>query len=158
MTRTTTTRCEALLGAALTAALALVSTGCAAAGSNAVNPVVMPAAATISVCNQTEQGCSTAAAFSLSNVRDLSVDVQWQHLDAGTHTQTLELLEPGGGTYQVQNTSFLIANGNDGAAKTNVAIPLAGSWVTQRVVTGSWSVRISLDGQNISTTPVVFQP
>lgn len=124
-------------------------------GGNGMAP---PAVATLSICNRTASGCSGSASYSLAAIRDLSVDVRWSHLTEGTHTQTVELLEPGGGSYQVQYSSFAIDNPGDGSVQANAVFPVAGSWITVRGITGNWSVRVSLDGQNVSTQPVDFQP
>jgi hypothetical protein len=148
-----------IVGLAVAALAAAGLSGCAAnsTSSPAAAPV-LPMAASLSVCNQTPAGCSTAASYSLGTMRDLGVNVQWSHVPEGTHSATLEVLEPAGGAYQVQNVSFVIAGTNDGSAETNILVPIAGSWVTRRGVTGTWNVRISLDGQNIGTQSVEFQP
>lgn len=147
-----------ILGLGVAALAATGFSGCAMSGTNSPEVAVLPLAATLSVCNQTPTGCSTAASYSLGSLRDLAVNVQWSHVPEGTHTATLEVLEPAGGAYQVHNVSFVIAGTNDGSAETHVLVPIAGSWITRRGVTGAWNVRVSLDGQNIGTQSVEFQP
>ncbi len=155
MKRCRTTRIVNLAGFLFLAAALCTMGGCAASGGNGAPQATLAA---MSLCNRTEAGCSQGAAFSLASIRDLAVDAQWSHLPEGTHTETVELLEPGGGSYQVQNVSFAIDGTAEGAAQATVVFPVAGSWITERAITGNWNVRISLDGQNILIEPVEFQP
>jgi len=120
-------------------------------------PAAPPAAGTISICNRTESGCASASAYSLSTLRDLSVTVNWSHVSEGTHTQTLEFLDPKGGLFDVRNVAFAVSSA-DGSAQTNVILPIAGTFLTQRSTTGQWSVRVSLDGQSAQVQNVDLQP
>src|SRR5690349_7943360 len=129
-----------VLAGIISAAIAVVCLNGCAAGPSSNLPAQQATMASLSLCNRVENGCSVAATFSLNTIRDLSVDVQWKHLASGTHTQTTELLEPGGGSYQVQNVSFVIDDTSDGSMKTNVVFPVAGSWITQRAITGNWNL------------------
>ena len=132
--------------------------GCAMAGSgSAGSGLVLAPVASLSLCNQTPGGCSVAASYSLGSMRDLAVNVQWSHVPEGTHTATFEILQPGGGLYQVQNVSF-VADSADAAAQTGILVPVAGTWITQRSLTGSWSVRISLDNQAMDEQAFALLP
>lgn len=135
------------------AGMALVcasSAGCAAGGGTApVDPAPVPAAA-METCNRTPDGCESGAAFSLATLRDLSIRVAWSNLSPGTHTQTLEVLEPGGGLFEAKTQSFVIAEGPAGTATTEEILPVAGTWLTERGQTGAWKLRIAID-----TTPVL---
>ena len=90
-------------------------------------------------------------------MRDLSIHVDWKNVPAGTRTQKLELLDPGGGSFQVANSSFVIEDGGNGAAATDTLIPISGSMITQREITGQWMIRISLDGDEIASQSLTFQ-
>jgi hypothetical protein len=145
---------------ALVGALFVVAgiSGCANAGvSNVVPPPLQPQiAASISVCNRTPDSCADAQTFSLAQIRDLSIHVDWKNVPQGTRSQKLEMLDPGGGSYQVMNTSFVEEDGN-GEAQTDSLIPISGSMITQRGITGTWVIRVSLDEQVIATQNITFE-
>lgn len=132
--------------------------GCAT-GSSANNPPppVLPTSAAISICNQTASGCSSGTTFSLGVMRDLSVSIQWSHVSEGTHSGTVEVLDPNDGLYQAQNISFAVDSA-DANAQSTVNIPVAGTFITQREITGDWKVRLSLDHQPMGEQTVQFQP
>lgn len=145
------------LVAALSAFLGIA--GCAGTSvSNVLPPPVQPQiAASISVCNKTPDACADAQTFSLAQIRDLAIHVDWKNVPQGTRTQKLEMFDPGGGSYQVLNASFVEEDGENGEAQTDSLIPISGSMITQRGITGVWTFRVSLDGQVIATQTVTFE-
>jgi hypothetical protein len=149
-------RATALAGA-LSAFLAIA--GCAGTSvSNILPPPVQPQiSAAISVCNKTPDSCADAQTFSLAQIRDLAIHVDWKNVPQGTRTQKLEMFDPGGGSYQVLNTSFVEEEGGNGEMQTDALIPISGSMITQRGITGSWTLRVSLDGQAIATQSFTFE-
>ena len=138
--------------------------GCAESGSTSSTdpspqaPALQPPSASITVCNETPDGCQPATSFSLAAMRDLSVQVQWMNVPAGTQTQTLQMMDPGGGSYEVRNSSFVVTDGTPGQATTSVLIPIGGSMIAQRQITGNWTIQVMLDGKTITTRSVTFQP
>jgi len=148
---------HAALALTLCAAVGIV--GCAGSTMTTEPPPVQPqVTAAMTVCNRTPDGCSQQQSFSLGTIRDLAIRVDWKNVAPGTRTQKLELLDPGGGSYQVLNTSFVEEDGGSGAAATDVLIPISGSMITQRSITGTWTFRVSLDDQTIATQSVTFAP
>jgi hypothetical protein len=143
------------------AALVCLSTGIAGCAggtiSNVVPPPVQPQIASISVCNKTPDSCADQQSFSLAQIRDLAIHVDWKNVSAGTRTQKLEMIDPGGGSYQVLNTSFVEEDGGNGEAQTDALIPISGSMITQRGITGTWTFRVSLDGQAVATQNITFE-
>jgi hypothetical protein len=115
-------------------------------------------AATISLCDDGISGCPTSNSFSAAAMRDLVIKVGWENLPAGNHVQTTEILIPGGGLYQSTRTAFLIEDGAPGSLTTKRILPVAGTWIPQRQITGNWSVRVSLDGQIIASQTVELNP
>ena len=150
-------RCAISLAAVLFASLGIA--GCAGTSvSNVLPPPVQPQiAASISVCNKTPDACADAQTFSLAQIRDLAIHVDWKNVPQGTRTQKLEMFDPGGGSYQVLNTSFVEEDGGNGELQTDSLIPVSGSMITQRGITGVWTFRVSLDGQVIATQNVTFE-
>jgi hypothetical protein len=133
--------------------------GCASSSvSNIVPPPVQPQiAASISVCNKTPDSCADAQTFSLAQIRDLAIHVDWKNVPQGTRTQKLEMFDPGGGSYQVLNSSFVEEGTGMGEVQTDALIPISGSMITQRGITGTWTLRVSLDGQAIATQNITFE-
>jgi hypothetical protein len=114
--------------------------------------------ATVSFCDDGEGACVAATSFSVGGMRDLVVNVNWDNLPAGHHTQLLEVLQPGGGLYQASQTSFLVEDASQSAMTASRTLPVAGAWISQRQITGEWSVRVSLDGSAITTQAVQLNP
>src|SRR5271167_3864824 len=98
-----------LMCAALTMAIGF--SGCQM-GSTSANGGGNPsrADATISFCDDGDASCTAATSFSVATVRDLVVNVNWENLPTGTHMQLVEISMPGGGLYQAEQSSFLIAD------------------------------------------------
>ncbi|HWZ96287.1 MAG TPA: hypothetical protein VN025_00850 [Candidatus Dormibacteraeota bacterium] len=149
---------HAALAVALLAASAALW-GCAQAGSVPVgggNPP--PAAALMDLCNNTANGCSTGNSFSLNVARDINIKVSWINVAPGTHTQTMQIIEPGGGLYEAKTQAFAIADGSAGSVNTEEIFPVAGTWITERQRTGEWTIQISLDDQLYTTQKVQLTP
>ena len=146
-------RCAALLPAAL----GLL--GCAGPAQLAGGPppALSPSAA-VSFCDNTAAGCAAAATFSLQSLRDLNVVVNWQNLPAGTHAQTVNVFLPDGNLYQTFETSFEVPEGSPGSMTTGAALPVAGTWITQRGLSGAWNFTLALDGQTMTTQSVQLTP
>lgn len=138
-------------------AVALVAAAClvACAGAGGTLPFANPSAA-VAVCNRTPGGCVSGGTFSLGTLRDLSVRVQWTNVMPGTHTALVEMLAPGGAAYQTRHVPFTASDA--GTAETDTIIPVSGSMITQRGITGAWSLRVSLDGQDLATQNLEIQP
>ena len=159
---------HALLPATLGWLLAV--SGCAGAGvatngsgtpGGGTGPTVTPATATVSFCNAAQVNCqSPGANFSLtaSNIPTLHVKVDWANVAVGTHSQEMRLMMPNGNLYErVQNT-FVVPRGGDGSASVNRNIPIVGSYIAQRQITGGWKVKVSLDGKVITTGGLRLDP
>jgi hypothetical protein len=144
----------------LTAAMAatvLISCGCAGASMGPA-PQPQPVQASVTVCNRTPSGCTSGASFSLGTLRDLAVNADWSNVPAGTHTQTTEILEPGGGLFEVKSQAFAIADNSDGTVQTEEIVPVSGTMITERRITGAWKVRVSLDTTMSVTQTVQLDP
>ncbi len=95
---------------------------------------------------------------SRASLRDLVINVNWENLSGGNHTQMLEVLQPGGGLYQASQSSFLVSDASQSSLAMTRTLPVAGAWISQRRITGEWSVRVSLDGKAITTHTVQLNP
>jgi hypothetical protein len=117
-----------------------------------------PTDATVSFCDDAEGTCTPATSFSVASLRDLVMSVNWENLSGGNHTQMIEVLQPGGGLYQASQSSFLAGGASQSSLTMTRTVPVAGTWISQRRMTGEWSVRVSLDGKAITTQTVQFNP
>lgn len=132
--------------------------GCAQSDLAVTPPVTQPIAMTVRLCDTGEQACSGSGNFSVTSIRDLSLDVAWMNVPAGTHTQQIALVQPNGVVYQTVSHAFAVPDGTIGSPALNDVIPVAGTFITQRSLTGQWSVEISLDGATISKQAFEFEP
>jgi hypothetical protein len=116
-------------------------------------PPVPPSAA-LTFCESGFSDCSPASSFSVSNVRDVKINVAWENVPAGNHIQKLEVLVPSGGLYQQATTAFAIPENSTQPFVAMRSLPVAGTWIQQRQITGEWTVRVSLDGQVVTSQTV----
>jgi len=128
-------------------------------------------------CDVLTTECRTdAASFRLKQSRDLFVYVTWPGV-TGDHVQTVEFYLPDGSLYGRQDTPFRVGlkgsravqapganvSGRYLTSSRNVATvitPLAieGTYITQRSLTGKWSVRVLLDGKAANAAQFTLQP
>jgi hypothetical protein len=149
----------ALLGCAalcLAAGFSACQTGMTS--GNGGNPPPPVTGATVSFCDNGDGACTAATSFSVASLRDLVISVNWENLSAGNHTQMLEVLQPGGGLYQASQSSFFAGGASQSSLTMTRTVPVAGTWISQRRMTGEWSVRVSLDGKTITSQTVQLNP
>lgn len=106
--------------------------------------------------------------FALDRLRDLYICVVWGGL-VGTQVEQLTLVAPDGHAYQTITRAFVTADaapsvatvevegrsypvepagwGAGGAALVVVALPVAGTFITQHTLAGTWRVRVALNGR-----------
>lgn len=118
----------------------------------------------------TTQCRSTNSTFTVNKLRDLFVFVTWPKV-SGNLVQTVEFFLPDGSLYMKRDTPFSVrinqarARAVSGAAPVadefltssrgtpTVVTPLAvrGTYITQRNLLGTWTVRVSLGGKSVLT-------
>jgi hypothetical protein len=76
----------------------------------------------------------------------------------GSRVQTLEIMMPGGGLYQSTQAAVFTDAPASGTFQTTRVLPVAGTWIQQRNMTGDWMIRVSLDGQVINSQMVQVNP
>jgi hypothetical protein len=149
----------ALLGcAALCMAAGFSACQTGMTSGNGGNPPPPVTGATVSFCDDADGACTAATSFSVASLRDLVISVNWENLSAGNHTQMLEVLQPGGGLYQASQSSFLVGGASQSSLTMTRSVPVAGTWISQRRMTGEWRVRVSLDGKAITSQTVQINP
>jgi len=131
--------------------------GCAQSDSPITPPVAQPLVMSVKLCDTGAQDCTGSGNFSVSTIRDLSLDVEWKNVPAGTHTQQIALVQPNGVVYQTVSHAFSVPDGTIGSPALNDVIPVAGTFITQRSLTGQWSVEVSLDGATIGKQSFEFE-
>ena len=111
-------------------------------------------AATAKFCDDESENpnCTAKDAFNLALIRDLFMWVNWQAVPNGPHTQQLDVFMPEGHALYVRYLGgFQITEAQTGSAVILRAMPVAGTWITQRQLTGTWQVDVSLDGQLVTS-------
>jgi len=133
--------------------------GCATSPSSPA-PVanILPLELALRVCDSGMPNCTGGTSFSLGSLRDLQVNVDWNNVPGGTHTQELTFLLPNGVLYQTVSHGFGLAEGALGAPSISDAMPVAGTYVTQRQLTGEWTVQVSLDGAVVGSQKIQLDP
>jgi|HubBroStandDraft_6_1064221.scaffolds.fasta_scaffold03882_12 hypothetical protein len=128
--------------------------GCQTNSPSAAKVPPTPPSAGLTFCESGFADCSPTSSFSVSNVRDLKINVAWENVPAGNHIQKLEVLVPSGGLYQQTTSAFAIPENSTQPFVVTRNLPVAGTWIQQRQITGEWTVRVSLDGQDIGSQAV----
>jgi hypothetical protein len=149
---------RSMLLAALVCLLPLTFSACLMGSASADGGDLPPVSATISVCDNGTPDCPPATSFGVNTARDLIITVAWQNLPPGNHVQTLEILIPAGGPYQVTQTTFNADGSPTNSYTTTRIFPVAATWIAQRQITGDWTVRVSLGGQVIASQVVQLNP
>jgi len=132
--------------------------GCSTSTSSPVPVTVAPLELAVRVCDSGTPNCPGETNFSLSSLRDLQVNADWKNMPGGTHTQEIAFLLPNGVVYQTFSHGFGVDEGTLGAPTVSDAMPVAGTYITQRELTGEWIVQISLDGAVAGSQKVQLQP
>lgn len=132
--------------------------GCAQQSSMTDSGTPPPPSAAVTFCDNPAPGCAAGTSFSVSVLRDLSIRVQWSNLSPGNHVQTLNFILPDGNVYESMETSFAIAEEPVGATTTLQALPVAGTFITERSLTGQWRIEVSLDGEPMGSRAVRLDP
>jgi hypothetical protein len=132
--------------------------GCAQSDNPVGSPPTQPLAMSVRLCDTGEQGCIGSGSFSVTTIRDLGLNVEWKNVPAGTHTQQIALVQPNGVVYQTVSHGFSVADGTIGSPSLDDVIPVAGTFITQRSLTGQWSVEISLDGATVGGQTFQLEP
>jgi hypothetical protein len=115
-----------------------------------------PASATVSFCAGSEKGCAQASSFPVSSTRDLITNLRWSNVSAGMHTQKVRYVLPEGAVYQEREASFSLPEGSTSGMDLQDGLPVLGSFISTRQLTGKWLVEVYLDDKLISTTPLEF--
>lgn len=149
MDTSTHSRSKALVLAAVIALACVSVTPSFAKDIKHVAKKPMPVA-TLNFC---DKQCGTE--FSATTARDLVIYTSWTNLPAGSQLQQVTLLLPNGDVYQkfetkLSGSSLEPVKGRGAWSRyptvTNV-VPVAGSWIQQRSLTGVWTVEVRLDGK-----------
>ena len=148
-----------VLAASLAVCIALF--GCAGAAQTEP-PIVLPASTTPSAtfvfCDSSRPDCAGSSAFSLRAMRDVNIAVSWRNVAAGTHTQTLRVFAPDGGLFQAMNAPFRVSRNDGGAAVVTQTLPVTGTWITARHLTGTWKFFVFLDNQPMAAGDLQIGP
>jgi hypothetical protein len=107
-----------------------------------------------------DPNCTAMNTFSLLQIRDLIIWVNWQNVPTGTHTQTviIYLGQPSSTPFTTYFNSFAIDAVPVGPSQLMVDFPIAGTAISQRRLTGTWTVQVSLDSVLMTTQTFQLTP
>jgi len=100
-------------------------------------------------CDQNNPACTPSTTFSLATLRDLYIFVQWTNVPFGTHTQEVKFVLPeshSGTLYQSFLNPFGAPHGRNKVVMHIDDVPIAGTFIENRSLTGAWRVDVYLDG------------
>ncbi len=115
---------------------------------------------TVFFCTVSDPQCRTSInTFEVSQLRDLFVLVAWGGV-GGQHTQALEFILPDGNLYQRLEVEFDTATAptSQGEPVAVAVLPVAGTFITQRFLLGTWTVAVFLDDQFITQADFTLEP
>jgi hypothetical protein len=149
-----------LLGAIVCCAMALAGCSAANVGSSSGLPPAPPppASAAVSLCDNAAAGCTASTSFSIGSLREMGIKVAWSDVAAGNHAQKVTLTLPDGHLYQVIETGFVIPTSPSGSFTSVQKLPVAGTFITQRSLTGMWTVQVSLDDALMTSRTFQLNP
>ncbi len=131
----------------------MMAFGCGQYLASVPPPPGAPTAA-VSFCDQTENGCASSGSFAVGGTRSLNVGIEWTNLTPGTHSQKVSFVMPSGDEYQTFETSFVVADGSSAPVALSQELPIEGTWIAQRRLTGMWQVNYFLDGRPMGSQAV----
>ena len=144
--------------AGCTLILSAFLSSCSVGSTSADGGPAQTATALITFCDDGVPDCPPVTTFSLSQMRDLVVKVDWFGVAPGNHTQEVRVMLPEGTALQVSDTGFLIGPESDSSFSSLQSVRMAGSWQAQRQETGTWSVDVLLDGRTVKSETVEMTP
>lgn len=144
--------------------LLLIQLGCGQSNKPLVTPAANPSSSSVSAtvffCTTADPQCRTSVnAFEVGKLRDVFVFVAWRGVQ-GQHEQALELTLPDGNLYQRLTNRFDTATSLTSRGEPVVVqvLPVAGTFITQHSLLGTWKVEVFLDGRLITRASFTLQP
>jgi hypothetical protein len=121
-------------------------------------PAPVPSSVTVTFCSGSEASCGQATSFPVGSTRDLVAHLHWMDVPTGIHTQRVRFVLPEGAIYQERESSFSVFADSTKGADLSDGLPVLGSFIFTRQLTGKWNVEIYLDGKLVSATPLELVP
>jgi hypothetical protein len=121
-------------------------------------PAPVPSSVSVTFCSGLEASCGQASSFPVSSTRDLVARVHWMDVPTGIHTQRVRFVLPEGTIYQERESSFAVSADSTKGVDLSDGLPVLGSFIFTRQLTGKWNVDIYLDGKLVSAAPLEFVP
>jgi hypothetical protein len=112
-----------------------------------------PAANTVRVSDSSTDPAFESQ-FSIANTYDVFFALDLTSKVRGAHTATYEVSAPSGAIYQVTNVAFTVS-GTSGYRVWS-SMPVAGTFIEQYSMSGTWKVKVFLDNGSTPTTTAAF--
>lgn len=102
------------------------------------------------VCNT---GCAIEGTqWSISNTPELYINPMYKAVVApGVHKQEVRLIAPSGGVYQKSSTDVSLTSRLGFQKGTPERLLIAGTWIDDRKMVGTWEIEVYLDGTLVGT-------
>ena len=91
--------------------------------------------------------------FTIATTPDLFVAFDYHSKSPGSHKATFEILAPSGILYQTTDVPFVVTQH---AARVWNSLPVAGTWVEQYSMSGTWQVQVYLDDASDPAASTTF--
>jgi hypothetical protein len=140
------------------AAVSVLCDGCQTRSTAASETAKAGPRASLAFCVASAQGCTPAATFSAANTKELTVRAWTIGAPPGNHTQSLMVMMPSGEEYPETRIGFRVLDGSKDAVPEMRTISMADLRSAQKHVTGSWTVRLLLDGKLLATETFEMKP
>jgi hypothetical protein len=140
------------------ATVSLAFPGCQPQSSSAHERIVSPRGAEVSFCSSQPVGCVPGTVFSVRDTQALAVETSIEQIAPGDHMQSLEIMMPDGRRYEETKVAFRVPENSNAPVPGVRMVPIAGTWIQTRQVTGIWKVRYSLDGKLLATSDFRLEP
>ena len=127
-----------------------------------------PAAIPMKVQSAAAQPGPFATSFSINATRDLFFAFDMPSTKTGSHVAAYEIFTPGGAVYQRNEVLFAAGQAAVGAEvqaevisggfRTWSSIPVAATVIQQLAMTGTWAVKVQLDGVQVASSTFTLNP
>lgn len=146
------------LGAVLACAAMACLTSCQMRSTAASENAKSGPRAAVLFCVVKASGCAPSFAFSAASDREITIRTTTSGAVAGNHTQRLEIVAPDGRDFPETRTGFRVVEGAGEIVPETRTIATAEMRASERRITGTWTVRVHLDGQLLATQSFEMRP
>lgn len=105
--------------------------------------------------SKTSTNPTWATSFTISSTYDVFAAFDVPSNLAGDHVAHFEFISPDGAVFQRSDVPFNM--GSSSAMRVWASLPVAGTWIQQYQMVGTWSVKVKLDADTTPRASVTFK-